>query len=177
MVRTRTLERHVHCGARTADMLTSGSEGASRRKLGELRRLTLDWDEACALAHFEPWNGSQERLGIGVLGMFEHVADRCILDQIAGIHHANLVTVLCDDTEFMRDENHGHAGFSLEVGEKRHNPLLHRHIQGGSRFIGLELRQVAELSAFSGPAESIASTYPEAHTCDRITKPRQVLRS
>ena len=78
----------------------------------------------------------QKRLGIGMLGVGEHLSRRPGLHNLAALHHANPVGNTPHDAQIMGDEQHRQPLSRLQLGQQVQNLRLHRHIQRGRRLIG-----------------------------------------
>ena len=89
--------------------------------------------------------GREEHARIGVLRAPEDRRDRPLLDDAAGLHHADPVGDAAHDAEVVGDEQHRHAEPRLEVGEEREDLRLHGDVERGRRLVGHEqLRLVRE---------------------------------
>ena len=71
-----------------------------------------------------------------MLGRGEHALDLTLLDDLALLHHADLVGELAHDAEIMGDEQHRHAEPRLRVLEQLQDLRLHRHVERGGRLVG-----------------------------------------
>ena len=69
-------------------------------------------------------------------GVVEQIEDRGVLDDAAGVHDADHVRVLGDDTEVVGDQHDGHIPRGLELGEKLEDLSLDGHVEGGRGLIG-----------------------------------------
>src|SRR5471030_1886362 len=94
--------------------------------------------DAVELAEFPvaAGGGSEQRLGIGVLGRAEHLLGRAVLDHPALAHHGDVVADLGRDTEIMRDEQHGEVQPHTDLVEQLQHLLLHRYVERGDRLVG-----------------------------------------
>jgi hypothetical protein len=45
---------------------------------------------------------------------FEEFIDRCLFDDLAGIHHGNTLSRSCYYTQVVRDQQHGHTKTLLQ---------------------------------------------------------------
>ncbi len=57
----------------------------------------------------------EERAGVGVAGAVEDVAHLALLDDLAGIHHDDVVAELGDQAEIVRDDDDGRVQLLLQL--------------------------------------------------------------
>ena len=73
---------------------------------------------------------------IGVCGVFEQLVDCHVLDDLAGIHHHNIVRGLGDHSKIVRDQHHRHAQIVLQIKEQVEDLSLNGHIERRGRLVG-----------------------------------------
>ena len=83
-------------------------------------------------------HGGKERLRIGVLRRVEDVDGLPFLDNFAVAHDGHAVGNLGDHAHVVRNEEHRHADFLLELGNERKNLGLNRDVERRGRFVGNE---------------------------------------
>src|SRR6266436_3786879 len=115
-------------------MGASRVEGAARRRLGEVGGVPRDRVERLLAA--ELWHRAEQGLGVGVLRRPEQIADRTVLDDLAGVHHRHFVAHLGDDAEIVGDENQRDAAFLLDVLQDLEVLGLDGDVEIGRRLVG-----------------------------------------
>ena len=65
----------------------------------------------------------------------DHVAERALLHDLAGIHHRDTVADLDRNTNVMGDEDDGHAEFALQLAQQQQDLDLHGGIERGGRLV------------------------------------------
>ena len=93
---------------RVAGLEAIRAAGREVAALGHVERIghrALDDVEALA-AHALGRDGREQALGVGVLGLEQHLVDRAVLDDPAGVHDHDVVGHLGDDAQVVRDEHH-----------------------------------------------------------------------
>ena len=91
-------------------------EGASRgqgREIGWLARDRVQGLLAAELRH-----RAEQGARVRVLGGVEQLPHRRLLDDLAGVHHGDLVAHLRDDAQVVGHEDQGHARLALDVLEE-----------------------------------------------------------
>ena len=68
-------------------------------------------------------------------GVFIYLTQRTIFHDLTGIDDGNTVAVLCNDTEIMRDEQHGGIVFLFQATDHFEHLRLNGHIQRGRRLV------------------------------------------
>ena len=137
MQRAGRHELHRHVLAGIAAPRAARTEGAPLRKLCQVRRLARDLREPAPRARL-PRRGerAEEPDGVRVGGRPEQLGRGGVLDHVAGVHDGHRVAVLRDDSEIVRDEDHGHSELVLQLREQREDLILDRHVERGRRLIG-----------------------------------------
>ena len=80
-----------------------------------------------------------------MLRIGEHLFDRPLLDDLAGVHHAHRVGDATDDAEIVGDEQHAHPEPRANVGEQRQDLRLHGDVERRGRLVGdQQIRLVGE---------------------------------
>src|SRR5207247_7573497 len=91
--------------ARTVDIGAARSEDAALRPRQRRRHLAGDRPERCRmLVGAQHRDAVEQAAGIGMARIAEDLADRALLDQLAGIHHADTVADPDDGAEIVADE-------------------------------------------------------------------------
>ena len=67
--------------------------------------------------------------------MLQHGRRRPLLDDLAKIHHGDLIGDLGDDAEVVSDEEHGHLPLALQTPQQVEDRRLRRHVEGGGGFV------------------------------------------
>ena len=80
--------------------------------------------------------GTEQRLRVGMGGLFQHGIDLAGLNDASVLHHQHPVGDGVHDIEVVGDENDAHLPLALDFLQQRQNGFLHRGIQGGRGFIG-----------------------------------------
>src|SRR4051794_27542517 len=89
--------------------------------------------------------GGEQRARVGVRGALEHVLNRTALDDLAVLHHADVVRKSAHDPKIMGDEQHRHAEARLQVLQEFQDLRLHGDVECGGRLVGdQEVRLVRE---------------------------------
>ena len=68
----------------------------------------------------------------------EHLVPTAIFDNASGVHDADMIRHLIDDTHVVRDDKDRHSCFLLQIGNQPQNLCLDGDIEGGGRFVGDE---------------------------------------
>ena len=75
----------------------------------------------------------------------EQRGGRRLLDDLAGVHHRDVVGAPGHHAEVVGDQDHRHVPFALLAGQQVEDLGLHRHVEGGGRLVGEEdLRAAGE---------------------------------
>ena len=69
-------------------------------------------------------------------GTREQVDGFAGLRDAARVHHRDAMADLRHDTEIVRDQDHRKMQALLQLGNQFENLRLHRHVEGGGRFVG-----------------------------------------
>ena len=77
----------------------------------------------------------QQRLGVGVGGGSVEVVGTGDLDQLPEVHDRHPVAHVLHHSQVVGDEHHGEVEPGLEVGQQIEDLSLHRHVEGGDRFV------------------------------------------
>src|SRR5262245_52516900 len=115
-------------------LATARMEGAPGRKAREVRRLPGDRVERLLAAELR--HRAQERPRVRVLRIVEQLLHRCLLDDLAGVHHGHAIAHLGDDAEVVRHEDQRHTGLALDVLEQVEVLRLDRHVEVGGGLVG-----------------------------------------
>src|SRR3569623_383492 len=67
-------------------------------------------------------------LRIGMTRMREKRSTRRLFDDMAGVHHRDLIGHACHHAEIMRDEQQRHAGVFLQLAQQLEYLRLDRHV-------------------------------------------------
>ena len=69
--------------------------------------------------------------------------DRTLFDQAPLLHHGHAIGKAAHEVQIVRDQQHGHAGFPLQILQEFQNLGLNGHIQRGGRFVRDQNTRVA----------------------------------
>ena len=64
------------------------------------------------------WQRGKQFLCVGVRGLGEQLLSRCLLNNLSGVHHCDLVCHLGHHTQVVGDQQHRHAIFLLCVAQQ-----------------------------------------------------------
>ena len=70
--------------------------------------------------------------------LLEEFFGRAVFYDLSGVHDGDFVGHLGNDAEVVRDEEHRHAAFLLELAQEIENLRLDSHVECGGGFIGDE---------------------------------------
>jgi len=90
---------------------------APRRQIRKARRHSRDRFETPP-AHAALQGRSQQPTRVGVSRGAQNCADRTMFDDPSGVHHRQAVGDFGRDPDIMRDKNHRHAEFALQLAEQ-----------------------------------------------------------
>ena len=79
----------------------------------------------------------------GIRMLANSVARGRLLDDLAGVHHRDLVGATGDDAEVVGDEDHRHVALALLVGEQVEDLRLHGDVERGGGLVGEEQLRAA----------------------------------
>jgi len=82
-----------------------------------------------------PWDGVEQALGIGVLGVVHDLFGRAFLDDLAEIENVDAIGDLAHHGEIMGDEEVGEAELGLQALEEVEDLRLDRDIEGRDRLV------------------------------------------
>ncbi len=138
------LERDAVNGLDRAD--GSAQQAAPDRKMHpHVLRLDDDRRKRITLRRHSLRLGSEQRLRIGMLRRFEDFLDAARLDNLAALHHRDIVCELANDVEIVGDEQHRHVVAILQILEQCEDLRLHGDIERRRRLVGdEEIRSVGE---------------------------------
>src|SRR5215471_12863901 len=102
----------------------------------------------------------------------------CPFNQLAGIHHPNVVTHLGDDANIVGDEDHGEAALLLDLLEQIEILRLDCDVEAGSGLISYEQAWLAGNAnsaddALTHAAAHLVRILPQADLRRRNTHPPQ----
>ena len=110
-------------------------EGAARRDLGQPRHGAVDLGQPLG-AHAEARDRAHQALGVGMLGVLDHVAHRADLGDAAGIHHRDAVGGLGDHAHVVGHQHHRRAVLAAEPLQERDDLRLDRDVERRRRLVG-----------------------------------------
>ncbi|MCY1529607.1 hypothetical protein D9M68_647620 [compost metagenome] len=87
-------------------------------------------------AFFERGDGFEQLPRIGMPGRAEERLGVGAFDDLAAAHQRHMMGHVLHDREVMRDQQHGHAHFALDVGQQVQHLSLHGDVQRRGRFVG-----------------------------------------
>jgi hypothetical protein len=132
----RACLRH-DCPAFVHGHRASGVEAAPGRRVDRRRQVVAEQDgpSGTLLGWIGYGRRGQQRLRIGMGRAAEDAGPRTLLDQLAEVHHRDLVREVLDCGQVVRDEQTGKPEVPLEVGEQIEDRGLHRHVQRTGRLV------------------------------------------
>ena len=113
----------------------------------DLEIICLDNDRCCfvLLRRLALGLCREKVLRITVLRVVEDVRRRAFLDDFAAVHDIDTVGHFSNDAEIVRDQQHRHAEFGLQLLQKLQDLRLYRDVERCRRFVGdQEFRFVGE---------------------------------
>ena len=87
-------------------------------------------------------SGGQQHLGIGVLGVVEHLGRGTGLDDLARLHHRDPLGDLAHDPQIVGDEQHRQALGALQIRQQRQDLGLNGHVQRRCRLVRNDDRRI-----------------------------------
>ena len=113
---------------------TARRERTSGRQMRQVRRLTRNLIEL-ALFRSRIGNGTQQPARVGIARTLKQLGGGRLLENLAGIHHDNVIGHAGDDAQVMRDQNHARACLTFQFLYEFENLRLNRDIQCGGRLV------------------------------------------
>ena len=71
---------------------------------GAIEELFYDWKSLQAVIH--RWTASEETFGVRIFRIVEDFLSLTVFDDVAVVHHSDVIGDFGDDTEVVRDEDH-----------------------------------------------------------------------
>ena len=120
-------------------------EAARRRRRDQVGRPAGDRGEAPAAdaLALDLRQRPEQRLGVRVLGPVEEVERQRVLDDLAGVHHDDVVCRLGDDAHVVGDDDHRHVVALAQVFEDVEDLRLDGHVERRRRLVGDQQLRVA----------------------------------
>ena len=118
-------------------------EAASLRRVHQIGRAAPDDLELGVAGVLQLRDALQQRLGVRHLHVREQRPRRCLLDDLAGVHHGDLVGAAGHHAEVVRDEQHRHVAVPLLLGEQVEDLGLHRDVERRGGLVGEQQRGAA----------------------------------
>ena len=84
----------------------------------------------------EFWDAFDEGLGVGVLGVCQHIPRGARLNDFASVHDSDAVGDAADDCEVMGDEDHRHVKLLFQQTKLVEDLFLNSDVEGGGWFVG-----------------------------------------
>ena len=124
-------------GAATQISPTNGQRAAKRQPGGGLAMFgTMPSMVArCVGAAVEPRDRAEQADGVGMLRAGEQFVDRRALDDLAGIHHRDLVADFGDDAEIVGDQDDRGAAGRLQFAHQVEDLRLQGDVERGGRLV------------------------------------------
>ena len=94
-------------------------------------------------AAVEPRDRAEQADGVGMLRVGEQFVDRRALDDLAGIHHRDLVADLGDHAEIVGDQNDRSPARGLQLAHQIEDLRLQGDVERGGRLVGDQQRGIA----------------------------------
>ncbi|MNI29456.1 hypothetical protein D3C73_832720 [compost metagenome] len=88
-------------------------------------------------------HGGQQRLGVAVARLGEHLFRRAFLDLVTAIHHQHAVGHFGHHAHVVGDEHHAHVHFFLQLTDQLQDLRLNGDVQRGGGFVGNQQRGLA----------------------------------
>jgi hypothetical protein len=107
------------------------------------RRDLADRHEPLAGLHVEARHRPQEGAQIRVRSPAKNIVERAALHDLALIHDDDFLGDIGDNTEVMRDQEHGHAELRLQFDNELQDLRLDRHVERGGRLVRDQERRAA----------------------------------
>src|ERR1700754_586805 len=123
VARTHRDHRRRRLDAYIADKGAARGESAARWERAHVRYHALDGREVRGLA-VQARDRAEQADGVGMLWAREQLIHRRALDDLAGIHHRDLVADFGDHAEIVGDENNGRAARRLQLAHQIQNLCL-----------------------------------------------------
>jgi hypothetical protein len=79
---------------------------------------------------------AEQSLRIGVLGLLKNRVQSPLLHQMAFFHHRHTMGKAAHQGQIVRDQQHGHAGFLLQIGQQLQHLQSQTGVQRGGGFVG-----------------------------------------
>ena len=95
-----------------------------------------------APVHIKPRYCPQQCFCIGMCRMIKNIICTATLHDFSGIHHDNICSKICNNTEIMRDQNDAHLMLFLDFFHHVQNICLHGNIQCGRRLVRNQKRRI-----------------------------------
>ena len=121
----------LHVGA-------AGREGAAGRWVEQVGWPALDGDEPGVARVGDAGHRLEERLGVGHGHALEEDVGRRPLDDVAGVHHDDLVGARGHHAEVVGHEDHGHVAVALQLAQQVEDLRLHCDVEAGGGLVGHE---------------------------------------
>ena len=128
-------ERRRRGDADVADERAARGETAAGRRIGHVRHHAFDGGEMRGAA-VEPRDRAEQADGVGMLRIGEELVDRRALDDLAGIHHRDLVADLGDHAEIVGDQDDRGAACGLQFAHQIEDLRLQGDVERGGRLVG-----------------------------------------
>ena len=133
----RTGRRRAGSGCGTGSRTAGRARTAGRRRAAPACR--------CALPRrVGDRRRGQQRLRVGVRRAREDPLAGALLDELAEVHHRDVVGEVLHRGQVVGDEQAGEAHVALQVGEQVEHRGLHRHVERAGRLVGDEQRRLGD---------------------------------
>ena len=90
----------------------------------------------CVGTAVEPRDRAEQADGVGMLRAGEQLVDRRALDDLAGIHHRDLVADFGDHAEIVGDQDDRRAARGLQLAHQIEDLRLQGDVERGGRLVG-----------------------------------------
>src|SRR5690349_2367638 len=119
MVRRNLAQWEAAGAAFLVRQMATRMEAATMRRIGEIGWASgYGLKPAIVILLFDTWNAAQQTGRVGVARLAEDVLRLTQLDNVAGIHDADPLAVLCNHAHVVRHQQHGQAQILLQLGEE-----------------------------------------------------------
>ena len=116
-------------------MLTPGCKSTTRRKVRQVRRLSINSDQPRTRIAFDTRNGRHQSDGIWMLRIRVKLLGVCRFHDSSAVHHCHSIRIPSDDAEIVCNEYQRSLGLLRELIQQCKNLRLNRYIECRCWFI------------------------------------------
>jgi hypothetical protein len=118
------------------DVGAARREPAAGRRRDQIGRATADHGQPGVAGVLDPGHRLEQRLGVGHAHLGEERRRGRLLDDLAGVHHGDVVGAAGDHAEVVAHEHHGHVALAPLLVEQVEDLRLHRDVERGGGLVG-----------------------------------------